>query len=156
MNKKVTQIISKLYKKKINFSIAESCTGGMLSQTITSIKGASKVFTYGIITYSNRSKIKYLKVPYRVIKKYGSVSEQCCYSMVVNLEKISKAKLNLAITGIAGPGGGTALKPVGLVYIGIKKSKKIKICKFIFKNQSREIVRKKSVKEALTLIEEFI
>ncbi len=156
MNKKVTQIISKLYKKKINFSIAESCTGGMLSQTITSIKGASKVFTYGIITYSNRSKIKYLKVPYRVIKKYGSVSEQCCYSMVVNLEKISKAKLNLAITGIAGPGGGTALKPVGLVYIGIKKNKKIKICKFIFKNQSREIVRKKSVKEALTLIEEFI
>jgi|TARA_B110000971_G_scaffold209347_1_gene235399 nicotinamide-nucleotide amidase len=156
MNKKVTQIISKLYKKKINFSIAESCTGGMLSQTITSIKGASKVFTYGIITYSNRSKIKYLKVPYRVIKKYGSVSEQCCYSMVVNLEKISKAKLNLAITGIAGPSGGTALKPVGLVYIGIKKNKKIKICKFIFKNQSREIVRKKSVKEALTLIEEFI
>jgi PncC family amidohydrolase len=156
MNKKVTQIISKLYKKKINFSIAESCTGGMLSQTITSIKGASKVFSYGIITYSNRSKIKYLKVPYRVIKKYGSVSEQCCYSMVVNLEKISKAKLNLAITGIAGPGGGTALKPVGLVYIGIKKNKKIKICKFIFKNQSREIVRKKSVKEALTLIEEFI
>ena len=129
MNKKVTQIISKLYKKKINFSIAESCTGGMLSQTITSIKGASKVFTYGIITYSNRSKIKYLKVPYRVIKKYGSVSEQCCYSMVVNLEKISKAKLNLAITGIAGPSGGTALKPVGLVYIGIKKNKKIKICK---------------------------
>ena len=128
----------------------------MLSQTITSIKGATKVFTYGIITYSNRSKIKYLKVPYRVIKKYGSVSEQCCYSMVVNLEKISKAKLNLAITGIAGPSGGTALKPVGLVYIGIKKNKKIKICKFIFKNQSREIVRKKSVKEALTLIEEFI
>jgi len=156
MNKKISQIIYKLIKKKINLSVAESCTGGMLSENITSVNGASKVFTFGVITYANKSKVKYLNVPYKIIKKYGAVSKECCHSMVVNLAKISKAKLNLAITGIAGPGGGTKQKPVGLVYIGIKRNKDIKILKYLFRNQNRKIVRKKSVEMALKLIEEFI
>jgi len=156
MNKKIHLIISKLKKKKLNLSVAESCTGGMLSQNITSVSGASKVFTFGIITYSNQSKIKYLKIPNRIIRKYGSVSEECCHYMVKNLAKISKTKVSLAITGIAGPDGGTANKPVGLVFIGIKKKKKIKINEYLFKNKNRESIRKNSVKKSLELIEKFI
>ena len=156
MNKKIRLIISKLRKKKLDLSIAESCTGGMLSQNITSVSGASKVFTFGIVTYSDQSKIKYLKIPNRIIKKYGSVSEECCHYMVKNLAKISKTKMSLAITGIAGPDGGTENKPVGLVFIGIKKNKKIKINKHLFKNKNRESIRKNSVKKSLELIEKFI
>ena len=156
MIKKIKLIIRNLKQKKLNLSIAESCTGGMLAQNITSISGASEVFSFSIVTYSNKSKIKYLKVPYKIISKYGSVSKECCYSMVVNLEKISKSKINLAITGIAGPKGGTKHKPVGLVYIAIKKNKTIKVKKFLLKNQSRQYIRKKSVEKALELIEKFI
>jgi len=156
MDKKIKQIIFKLKSKKINLSVAESCTGGMLAESITSVSGASKVFNFGVITYSNQSKIKYLKVPNKIIKKYGSVSKECCLSMVTYLTKISKSKLNLAITGIAGPNGGTKRKPVGLVYIGIKKKNKTKINKYLFKNKNREYIRKNSVKKSLDLIEEFI
>ena len=121
MFKNAKKIINLLKEKKITFSVAESCTGGRLAQVITGINGASKVCKFGVITYSNQSKVKYLKVPLKIIKKHGSVSKQCCYSMVNNLSIISKTKLNVAITGIAGPKGATKLKPVGLVYIGIKK-----------------------------------
>ena len=134
------QIINILKNKKITLSVAESCTGGMLSQVITSVNGASEVFKFGIITYSNQSKIKYLKVPLKIIKKYGSVSEECCRSMVNNLSKVSKAKLNIAITGIAGPKGGSKLKPVGLVYIGIKKNSRTEINKFLFKKKREKIL----------------
>ena len=156
MHKKIKLILSKLKDKKINLSVVESCTGGMLAQSITSVSGSSKVFTFGLVTYSNKSKIKYLKVPNKIIKKYGSVSAECCYEMVTRLAKISKAQLNLAITGIAGPNGGTKNKPVGLVFIGIKKNKKIKINKYLFVKQSREKIRKKTVKKSLQLIEEII
>ena len=156
MNKNFTNIIFKLKNNKLTLSVAESCTGGMLSQYITSISGASEVFTFGIITYSNQSKIKYLKVPYSLIKKYGAVSEECCYSMLKGLEKISKTKINLAITGIAGPKGGTKQKPVGLVYIGIKKNKKLIINRYLFKNKNRESIRKNSVKKSLELINKII
>jgi len=156
MSKNIKQIISLLKKKKLNLSLAESCTGGMLAQNITSVSGSSKVFTFGVITYSNKSKTKYLKVPYKIIKKYGAVSEECCHSMLVNLEKISRAKINLAITGIAGPKGGTKKKPVGLVFIGIKKGKRIKINKYLFVGIKRESVRKNSVKKSLDLIKKFI
>ena len=145
-----------LKNKKITLSIAESCTGGMLSQVITSVSGASKVFKFGIVTYSNKSKIKYLKVPFKIIKKHGSVSEQCCQSMLDNLSRLSKAKINIAITGIAGPGGGTRLKPVGLVYIGIKKKKKTEIKKYLFRKKTRENIRINSVKKSLELIKNFI
>ena len=156
MIKIVKKIIFKLKKKKINLSLAESCTGGMLAQHITSVSGASKVFKFSVVAYSNESKIKYLMVPYKLIKKYGAVSEECCSSMLNGLEKISKTRLNVAITGVAGPSGGTKQKPVGLVFIGIKKNDKIKINRYLFKKQNRESVRKNSVKKALDLIKEII
>ena len=156
MNKQIKQIIFKLESKKINLSIAESCTGGMLAERITSVSGASKVFNFGLVAYSNDSKINHLKVPSKIIKKFGSVSKECCLSMVTNLAKISKTKLNIAITGIAGPKGGTKKKPVGLIYIGIKKNNKTRINKYFFKNKNREYIRKNSVKKSLELIQEFI
>jgi nicotinamide-nucleotide amidase len=156
MFKNAWVIINLLKNKKITLSVAESCTGGMLSQVITSVRGASKVFKFGIVTYSNQSKIKYLKIPLKIIKKYGAVSKECCHLMVNNLSKISKARLNIAITGIAGPKGGSKLKPIGLVYIGIKKGNKIEICEYLFKNKKRESIRKNSVKKSLELIKNFI
>ena len=153
VNKK---IIVLLKRKKLRLAIAESCTGGMLSSAITSVSGSSKIFIMGLVTYSNLAKIKHLKVSSSIIKRYGAVSEKCCLKMVEGLSKLSKSKINISITGIAGPKGGSKTKPVGLVYIGIKKGKKIIIKKYIFKNKNRENIRKNSVKEALRLIEKFI
>ena len=152
----IKNIIQRLIKKKLSISVAESCTGGMLSSSITSISGASKIFNIGLVTYSNLAKIKLLKVSSSNIKRYGAVSEICCLKMVEGLSKLSKSKINISITGIAGPKGGSKNKPVGLVYIGIKKGKKISINKYLFKNKNRENIRKNSVKEALKLIEKFI
>ena len=128
----------------------------MLAQTITEINGASKIFKFGLITYSNQSKIKYLGVPLKIIRTHGAVSKQCCFSMVDNLSKISKAKLYIAITGVAGPSGGSKLKPVGLVYIAIKKGNKIIVNKYLFKNKDRKSIRINSVKKSLELIKKFI
>ena len=146
------KIILLLKKKKMKIAFAESCTGGLLSSSITSISGASKVFNLGLITYSNQSKIKILKVNRNIIKKYGAVSHECCYAMVKNLSKISKANINISITGIAGPKGGTKQKPVGLVYIGVKKGNKININKFLFKTKKRSFIQKSTVKKALNLV----
>jgi len=145
-------LIKLLIKKKLKISFAESCTGGLLASSITSISGASKVFNLGLITYSNQSKIKILKVNRNIIKKYGAVSHECCYAMVKNLSKISKANINISITGIAGPKGGTKQKPVGLVYIGVKKGNKISINKFLFKTKKRSLIQKSTVKKALNLV----
>ena len=145
-------LIKLLIKKKIKVSFAESCTGGLLASTVTSINGASKVFNLCLITYSNQSKIKVLKVNKNIIKKYGAVSYECCKSMVINLAKISKANINISITGIAGPKGGTKQKPVGLVYIGIKKGSKIKVNEYLFKSQKRSSIQRATVKKALDLI----
>ena len=145
-------LIKKLIKKKIIISFAESCTGGLLASSITSIDGASKVFKLGLITYSNLAKIKILKVNKKIINKYGAVSQECCKAMVVNLSKISKANINVSITGIAGPKGGNERKPVGLVYIGLKKGKKIIISKNIFKSKSRKAIQKSAVKKAVKII----
>jgi len=148
----MNSLVKKLIKKKLKISIAESCTGGLLASSITSISGASKIFNIGLITYSNQAKIKFLKVNKNIIKKYGAVSEECCASMVKNLSKISNAQINVSITGIAGPKGGTKQKPVGLVYIGIKKANKIQIIKCFFKNKKRSSIQRATVKKALNLI----
>ena len=145
-------LIKHLAKKRLKLSIAESCTGGLLASLITSVNGASKVFNLGLITYSNRAKIKILKVNKNIIRKYGAVSKECCSAMVNNLSKISKANINISITGIAGPKGGTKQKPVGLVYIGIKKGNKIQINKYLFKSKKRLSVQRATVKKALKLI----
>ena len=151
--KKLTQKIIKLLKKKrLKISTAESCTGGMLSSAITSVSGSSKVFTFGLVTYSNQSKNRLLKIPKQIIKKHGAVSIQCCFSMVNNLKKISKSNIAISVTGIAGPGGGTKQKPVGLVYIGIKKANKVKINGYLFKKKDRNKIQKAAVKKSLELI----
>ncbi len=145
-------VIKLLTKRNFKISVAESCTGGMLASHITSISGSSKVFDLGFITYSNQAKIKILKVSRNIINRYGAVSHECCAAMVNNLSKISKANINVSITGIAGPNGGTKQKPVGLVYIGIKKGKKSSINKYYFKGKKRKIIQKATVKKALNLI----
>ena len=149
LNKKV---ISLLKRKKLKLAIAESCTGGMLSSAITSISGASKVFSTGLVTYSNQAKISILKVPKKIIQKYGAVSVQCCLSMANNLSKISKSKVCVSITGIAGPKGGSKQKPVGLVYIGIRVGKKVIVNKCNFKNKGRAYIQRQTVKKSLNLL----
>ena len=144
-------LVKILSKKKIKISFAESCTGGLLASSITSISGASKIFNLGLVVYSNQAKIKFLKVNKNIIRKYGAVSHECCLAMVNNLSKISKATINVSITGIAGPNGGTKQKPVGLVYIGLKKGKKIQINKCLFKGK-RSSIQKATVKKALDLV----
>ena len=145
-------LVKILIKKRLKISFAESCTGGLLASSITSISGASKVFNLGLITYSNQAKIKVLKVNKNIIRKYGAVSHECCLAMVNNLSKISKANINVSITGIAGPNGGTKQKPVGLVYIGIKRGNKTQINRCFFKNKTRSSIQKATVKKALKLV----
>ena len=145
-------LIKLLARKKLKISVAESCTGGLLASSITTISGASKVFNLALVTYSNQAKIKILKVNKNIIKKYGAVSHECCLAMVNNLSKISKATINVSITGIAGPKGGTKQKPVGLVYIGVKKGLKTQIYKYLFKSKKRSSIQKATVKKALDLV----
>tara|TARA_B110000114_G_scaffold176629_1_gene207478 strand:- start:449 stop:919 length:471 start_codon:yes stop_codon:yes gene_type:complete len=149
------KVVKKLIQRKLKISFAESCTGGMLSSIITSISGSSKVFDIGFVTYSNIAKINILKVPKKIINKHGAVSNECCLSMVKNLSKISKSNISISITGIAGPNGGTKLKPVGLVYIGIKKGNKIVIQKHLFKNKGRVSIQKATTTEALKSVLTF-
>ena len=150
------KIVSLLKRKKIKISFAESCTGGLLSSAITSVSGSSKVFKMGLITYSNQAKTSLLKVPQKIIKKYGAVSVQCCLAMVNNLSKISKSKVCISITGIAGPGGGSKQKPIGLVYIGIRFGKKVIVNKCNFKNKGRIFIQKQTVKKTLNLLVRLI
>ena len=156
MKKLSQKIVRLLEKKRLKISFAESCTGGLLSSTITQISGSSKVFTIGLITYSNQSKINTLKVPKNTIKKYGAVSYETCLSMVKNLNKISKTNISVSITGIAGPNGGTKQKPVGLVFIGIKKGNKKLVKKHLFKNKKRIFIQRTAVNKALNLILSFL
>ncbi len=146
------KIVKLLTKKKLTVSFAESCTGGLLASSITSISGSSKVFNIGLVTYSNNAKVKLLQVPKKTITKYGAVSYETCLSMVKNLSKISKANISISITGVAGPNGGTKAKPVGLVYIGLKKGSKIIVKKNYFKSKKRISIQKATVKQALKMI----
>jgi nicotinamide-nucleotide amidase len=152
MNNLSLKIVKLLTIKKLKVSFAESCTGGLLASSITSISGSSKVFNLGLVTYSNNAKVKILKVPKKTINKYGAVSHETCLSMVKNLSRISKSNISISITGIAGPNGGTKEKPVGLVYIGLKKGDTTIIKKNLFKNKRRISIQKATVKEALKMV----
>ena len=145
-------LINLLRRKKLKISLAESCTGGLMSSIITSKSGSSKVFNLGIVTYSNAAKQKILKVPKKVIQKYGAVSVQCCLSMVNNLSKISNSQVNVSITGIAGPKGGSKKKPVGLVFVGLKFRNKTFVKKYLFKNKSRLNFQKAVVKSIIKIL----
>ena len=152
MKKLSQKVVKLLAKKRYKISFAESCTGGLLSSCITSINGSSKVFTLGLVTYSNQAKINILKVSKKIIIKHGAVSYETCLSMVKNLNKISKTNISVSITGIAGPKGGTKQKPVGLVFVGIKKGNKTLVKKFLFKNKKRNLIQRATVNKALNLI----
>ena len=152
----IQSIHKKLIKKKLTISVAESCTGGLLAYNLTKLVNSSKYFEMGLTTYSNKSKIKVLKVGKNIIQKYGSVSKECCKSMVENLSKISKSKINVSITGIAGPGGSTKNKPVGLVYIGVKKGKILLIKENNFKTKKRILIQRSTVKEVIKIISNLI
>ena len=153
LNKK---IVTLLKRKKLKISFAESCTGGLLSSAITSVNGSSKIFSMGLVAYSNQAKITVLNVDKNIIKKYGAVSVQCCLSMVNNLSKISKSKVCVSITGIAGPKGRSKQKPVGLVYIGIRIGKKVVVNKCNFKNKGRLFIQTQTVKKTLNLLVKLI
>ena len=155
MMKLSQKIVKLLIKRKKRISFAESCTGGLLARVITSISGSSRVFTLGLVTYSNSAKINVLKVPKKIIAKHGAVSYETCLSMVKNLNRISKTNISVSITGIAGPKGGTKQKPVGLVFIGIKKGNKTFVKKYLFKNKKRSLIQKATVNKALNLILNF-
>ena len=150
------KLIEKLKKKKLKISFAESCTGGLLAHSITSINGASKVFSLGVVAYSNNSKNSILKVPKKIINNFGAVSEECCLSMAKNLAKISKSQINVSITGIAGPGGGSKFKPVGLVFIGINYKGKSNVYKCLFANKTRRSIQKASAKAVVDNLLNFI
>jgi nicotinamide-nucleotide amidase len=152
MKKLIKKVRDNLIKKKITLSVAESCTGGLLSYSLTSLPGSSIFFKLGLVTYSNKSKISILNVPKKVLKKYGAVSNNVCLAMANNLNKISKTSISISITGIAGPNGASNKKPVGLVFIGIKKGNKAKVYKHFFKNTKRAVIQKNAVKESLKLI----
>ena len=156
MKKLSQKVVKLLTKKKFKIAFAESCTGGLLSSSITSISGSSKVFTLGLVTYSNQSKISILKVGKNIINKHGAVSYEACLSMVKNLSKINKTNISVSITGIAGPKGGTKQKPVGLVFIGIKKGNKTLVKKYLFKNKKRILIQRAAVIKSLNLILSFI
>jgi len=156
LNNKSKKIVNLLNKKKLKIAFAESCTGGLLSSTITSVSGSSKVFTLGLVAYSNQSKTKVLKVSKNIIRKYGSVSKQVCLAMAKNVSKISKTNISVSVTGIAGPSGGTKIKPVGLVYIGIKKGNRVEVKKYLFKNKRRPYIQKAAVNKSLGLILSFL
>ena len=155
MKKLSQKVVKLLSKKRLKISFAESCTGGLLSSSITSISGSSKVFTLGLVTYSNKSKVNILKVPKKIIMKHGAVSYETCLSMVKNLYKISRTNISISITGVAGPNGGTKQKPVGLVFIGVKKGNKTLVKKFLFKNRTRNSIQRSTVNKSLNLILSF-
>ena len=146
----------KLIKKKLTISVAESCTGGLLAHNLTKLANSSNYFEMGLTTYSNQAKTKILKVNKNIINKHGAVSPECCKAMVENLSKISKSRINISITGIAGPGGASKNKPVGLVYIGIKTSKKLLIKENKFRSKNRNSIQKLTVKKVIMLIIKMI
>ena len=148
-------IINKLLKRNISISIAESCTGGLLSSKFTSVAGISKIFNMGLITYSNKAKSNLLKISQNHLKKYGAVSHQTATLMVKNLHHLTKSKLCISTTGIAGPSGGTKAKPVGLIYFGIKYKNKTIILEKKFKG-SRAQIQQKTIKAIFTTLKKLI
>ena len=151
------KIIKKLITKKITISVAESCTGGLIASEIISIPNASKIFNLGLITYSNKSKEQILNIKKKNLIKFGAVSPQVCKEMVENLYKMTKSKVCISTTGIAGPSGGSALKPVGLIYVGLKYKKLSKIFMFNFMTKlSRNKIQKLTVNKVLNLLDKLI
>ena len=126
-------------KKNLTLALAESCTGGMIASIITGIPGASEFFLGGVVTYSNRSKADLLNVDSEILEKYGAVSFQTAEAMVKGAKKLFNSDITVAVTGIAGPTGGTVEKPVGLVFIAVDFNNETKIIRNLFKGTRNEI-----------------
>ena len=141
-------IIDLLKERNKTVSFAESCTGGLLSEYITNISGASAVFMGSVVSYDNSVKQNVLNVPEHILKDYGAVSEECASFMARGVKDLMKTDYSVSITGIAGPGGATDTKPVGLVYIGVSHKNNTEVYKNIF-NGDRYQVRMRSAKKAL-------
>ncbi len=140
-----------LREKKLKISVAESCTGGLISHKITNIPGSSDYFDRGVIAYSNASKIQLLEVPKLILESFGAVSRETARAMAEGVKRISKSDFGLATTGIAGPGGSTPQKPVGLVYIGLASDKPTIVREFRFRGNRNEI-KEQSTQEALNIV----
>ena len=147
----LSKIHKQLLKQGKTIAVAESCTGGLLCSQLSNNPGASGYFLLGIIAYSNKSKEKILKIPARIIAKYGAVSRQVAILMAKNIRKISKVDFGIGITGIAGPSGSTKNKPVGTIFICLSAGNKIICQEFSFRG-NRQNIRKKSTQEALRLL----
>jgi PncC family amidohydrolase len=145
LDSKTSKILLRQHK---TIAVAESCTGGLLCDSLTNIPGASSFFWLGIIAYDNQAKVKLLKVPSSVIKKHGAVSLEVAKLMAQNIRKILKTDLGVGITGIAGPLGGTAAKPVGRVYIAVANAKSTVAQKFQFKG-SRLSIKNQAAQQAM-------
>ena len=152
-----SKTIQLLLDQQISVSTAESCTRGLLASRFTSQAGISQIYQSGLITYSNEAKIKHLKVSPSSLKRHGAVSRQVCSQMCFNLHKITRSDLTFATTGVAGPGGGTKSKPVGLVYVGIYYQKNIHVAQLSFSSRMTRLqIQKGTVKECFLMASEII
>lgn len=152
---KSKEVVNKLIEKKLTITSAESCTGGLFSASITSISGSSECFEGSFITYSNEIKNRIIGVKKETLLNYGAVSKECVIEMSKNARKIMKADISIAVSGIAGPNGGSEDKPVGLVWICISAENYTKAYKNIFSG-NRDEIREESVIFALNLVLDFI
>lgn len=152
LEKKVAALLTR-HKKTV--SVAESCTGGLLSNRLTHIPGSSIFFRLGLITYSNESKIQLLKIPSRILSTYGAVSEEVAILMAKAVRKLQKTDFGIGITGIAGPQGGTRKKPVGLTYIAISTDLETLCVKCCFEG-NRIQIKTQATTQALNLLLEFL
>ena len=155
INKQSHDLLKICKLNKIYLTTAESCTGGMIASSIVSINGSRSIFKSGIVTYSNESKAEFLKIPLELINLNGAVSEAVAYQMAENVLNIMNSSLSIAVTGIAGPSGGSNDKPVGLVWIGIGTKKNILTKKHLFQG-NRLKVRQQTTLEALKLAYEVV
>lgn len=153
------RLVELLLKNKKTVATCESCTGGLISKRITNVSGASEVFGYGVCTYANEAKTKLLGVKKETLETHGAVSEQTAVEMVLGMLDLSGSDIAISTTGIAGPGGGTAQKPVGLVYTAIACSDGYKKCKKLLLGNTcpdRESVRIAASDEAMLLAIEYL
>lgn len=149
------QIVKKLQEKNYTITTAESCTGGLLAGRILNVSGASNVYKEGYITYANESKEKILGVQHETIETHGAVSRETAKEMVIGAAKAANAEVALSTTGIAGPGGGTPEKPVGLIYIGCLVGGQM-VIKELRLHGSREENRQETVNETLKLLNDIL
>ncbi|MCW5680183.1 MAG: CinA family protein [Xanthobacteraceae bacterium] len=152
-----TRILDFCRERKLTLATAESCTGGLIAATLTDIPGSSDVFDRGLVTYSNEAKHKLLGVPEEMLKQYGAVSAQVAKAMAEGVLRAAGASAGISVTGIAGPGGGSAEKPVGLVFVGgalATGESHVRECRF--GDLGRSEVRERSVVAALALFEELL